>query len=217
MKPYYQTENVRLYHGDCRNFLGHVRYDILLTDPPYGMGWVVSGHRVAEKYDKIVGDDQFPKEVVRQLIKEALAAAYVFCRWDNLIAQELPTPKSVLCWVKNNWGLTGIGDIHIHRRQWEAIAFYPRKHHRFRKQISDVQFCAKVYQTRHPTEKPIGLLNRLIACNDGRVVFDPYAGSGTTLLAALECGRKAIGVEIDEHNCEVAAKRLAHGGWRNII
>ena len=67
--------------------------------------------------------------------------------------------------------------------------------------------------TRHPTEKPVALLRELIESSSrfGETVLDPFIGSGSTLVAAALEGRKAIGIEIEERYCEIAANRLAHG------
>lgn len=62
--------------------------------------------------------------------------------------------------------------------------------------------------TIHPNEKPLGLMKRLIQCCPQGVLADPFAGSGTTLRAAKDLGRRAIGVELEERYCEVAALRL---------
>lgn len=228
MKPYFQKENVRLYHADCREFIGKVKYDLLVTDPPYGIGYFSRIKHKFKEHGLIAGDEAWPVEVVNAAIERARCAAYVFLRWDKL--GELPRPDSLLVWVKNvpscvvggrvGWQADGKMRKQIdnkHMTQWEAIAFYAGPKHHFRKYISDVLRFSKTGNVEHPTEKPVALMNRLIACNDGEVVFDPYAGSGSTLLAALECGRKAIGFEIDEKHCETAAKRLERGVWRNII
>jgi DNA modification methylase len=63
----------------------------------------------------------------------------------------------------------------------------------------------------HPTQKPTEVIGLLVeyASSIGQLVLDPFMGSGTTLRAAKQLGRRAVGVEIDERFCEVAAKRLA--------
>jgi len=118
----------------------------------------------------------------------------------------MPLPKSVLVWVKNNWSM---GDLlHEHGRQWEAICFYPKENHKFIKRIPDVINATRTGNFDHPTEKPSGLLRILIEANEGEVILDPYMGSGTTLRAAKDLGRKAIGIEIEEKYCEIAVQRL---------
>lgn len=203
MKPYYQDSAVTIYHGDCREIhIGAV--DLVVTDPPYGMGFV-SNHRNV-KHSPIAGDaESMPMDVLWTCIANAKSASYIFCRWNNL--REMPEPKSVLCWVKNNWSM---GDLeHEHGRQWEAICFYAGREHQFIKRIPDVIHADRTGNSNHPTEKPQTLMAQLIAANVGELVFDPFCGSGTTLSAAKDLGRKAIGIEIEEKYCEIAAKRCA--------
>ena len=114
LEPYYEEENGVLYNADCLDIMKKMPgkcVDLVLTDPPYGMNFR-SNYR-QEKHDKIIGDDKFPIEIIGELQRIAKRAVYIFCRWDNL--NELPKPKSVLAWVKNNWSM---GDLkHEHGRQ----------------------------------------------------------------------------------------------------
>ena len=94
----------KVIQGDCLEVMKQMPdkcVDLVLTDPPYGMEFQ-SNYRF-QKHDKIVGDDRFPVEVISELTRLARKAVYIFCRWDNLA--ELPPPKSVLAWVKNNWSM----------------------------------------------------------------------------------------------------------------
>ncbi len=203
LKPYYEEPGITIYHGDCRDIIPQIELpDLIITDPPYGMDFQ-SNHR-EQKHMKIIGDKELDTGSIRLFIDAAKCGVYAFCRWDNL--KQMPPPKSVLCWVKNNWSM---GDLlHEHGRQWEAICFYPKENHKFIKRIPDVINADRTGNFDHPTEKPSGLLRIIIEANEGNVVLDPYMGSGTTLRAAKDLGRKAIGIEIEEKYCEIAVKRL---------
>lgn len=202
-KPYYEDSAVKIYHGDCRLILPELEpVDLVLTDPPYGMSFQSNYRNV--KHDKIKNDDQLPLDLIYLAMFKAIKAAYFFCRWDNI--KHMPPPKSVLAWVKNNWSM---GDLqHEHGRQWEACCFYPKQSHEFIKRIPDVITVDGTGNDLHPTEKPVELLKVIIAANVGDTILDPFAGSGTTLRAAKDLNRKAIGIELEEKYCEVAANRM---------
>lgn len=204
LKPYYKDRYCVIYHGDSEVIAQSIdSFDILITDPPYGMKYQ-SNHRF-KKHDKIANDDYFPVEFLIEQINKASRASYVFCRWNNIY--EMSTPKSIIAWVKNNWSM---GDLkHEHGRQWEACLFYPGKYHEFKKRIPDVIHCNKTKNNLHPTQKPVELIRKIINANEGDVIFDPFIGSGSTLRAAKDLGRKSIGIEIDERYCEIAAKVLS--------
>jgi len=204
MKPYYLDDAVTIYHGDCREILPTISgADLVITDPPYGMNFR-SNYRLI-RHDKIANDDKLPLDLIELAINKARRAAYIFCRWDNL--REMPHPTSVIAWVKNNWSM---GDLkHEHGRQWEACCFYPKNEHEFITRIPDVIYAEKTGNELHPTQKPEALINRIIVANVGDLILDPFMGSGTTLRSAKDMGRRAIGIELDERYCEVAAKRMA--------
>ena len=180
---------------------------LVVTDPPYGMKYHSNHYKDGNPHRKIIGDSSFPIEALSSILGIASNAAFIFCRWDNL--QEIPPPKSFIVWEKNNGSA---GDLkHGYARQWEGIAFYPKAGHRFiNGRPSDIIRAKRVPPTRleHPTQKPVDLLQEIIRHNAGDIVLDPFAGSGSTLIAALLEGRKAIGIEMDERYCDVTLKRL---------
>jgi len=196
----------KIHCGDCLELMKEIpdnTIDLVITDPPYGMSFQ-SNYR-KEKHLKIEGDDELPIEAIKECIRIAKKACYVFCRWDNL--RDMPQPRSVLCWVKNNWSM---GDLeHEHGRQWEAICFYPKNEHEFIKRIPDVIKAERTENVLHPTEKPVKLIRVLIKANKGEVVLDPFCGSGTTAVACKQLGRDFIGIEIEPKYVEIANKRLA--------
>lgn len=203
MRPYYEHAGITIYNADCREVLPSICFDLAVCDPQYGMEYR-SNYRIV-RLAPIAGDSVYPVDVLQSLILAAPRGVYAFCRWDNLT--EIPAPKSVLVWVKNNWSA---GDLkHEHGRQWEAIAFYPGPRHEFIERTPDVIDCRRVPPSTHPTEKPVALIERLIAPNAAETILDAFMGTGTTLVAAKNLGRKAIGIEIEERHCETAAERLA--------
>lgn len=206
IKPYYEDtkSGLTIYKGDRREIIPHIEQpDLIITDPPYGIEFQ-SNHRTV-KHMKIIGDRELDTATIRLLIDLAKNGVYVFCRWDNF--KEMPVPKSVLCWVKNNWSM---GDLlHEHGRQWEAICFYPKENHKFIKRIPDVITANRTGNADHPTEKPSGLLRILMEANEGNLILDPFMGSGSTLKAAKDIGRKAIGIELEEKYCEAAVRKLS--------
>ncbi len=199
MIPYFERGGIQIYHGDCREILRHGVADVLVTDPPYGMayrsGW--SGASV------LADEDIQARDAI--LLMWGTKPAIVFGRWS--------VPRSVnvrarLIWDKGEW--PGMGDLNF---PWgpsdEEIYVLGDGFHG--KRTGTVLRSNRVgaAQAQHPTQKPEWLMVRLIkACPPG-IVLDPFMGSGTTLVAAKLEGRSAIGIEIEERYCEIAAKRLA--------
>ena len=204
MKPYYQDSYCTIYHGDCRDVLPYLgKVDLLLTDPPYGMDYQSSWRTDWQRKDKIIGDHEYAAWILD--IAKAEIASFLWCRWDNLYT--LPKPKSFIVWNK---GAHSMGDLqHEFGRMWEACAFYPGPKHSFVYRPVDYISCPRVPAEKlsHPNEKPVGAIYPLIKSHTGNII-DPFMGSGTTLRAAKDLRRQAVGVEIEERYCEIAAKRL---------
>jgi site-specific DNA-methyltransferase (adenine-specific) len=205
MKPYYQDDSCTIYHGDCREILpGLEPVDLVLTDPPYGINYASAWRKPHLRLGGISGDSSFPMWVFDI---QFTIAMFVFCRWDNL--NEIPSPKSFIVWDK---GSHSMGDLkHEFGRQWEGCAFYPGPKHSFKKRPVDIIRTPKVNPSAlvHPNEKPVLAVTPLIECHESGLILDPFMGSGVTVRAAKDLGRKAIGIEIEEKYCEISAKRLA--------
>jgi len=198
VKPYYEHAGITIYHGDCREVLPQLEVDSVVADPPYGVG-----------KDYGVCDDTLEtfREAV-MLCSSRRAAVFVpVCRiWD------LPVrPQWMGIWNKR-YGASGLIAYPIYPH-WEGIALYNLSGdfagnvgHR-----SDVfNFApAKAQGSGHPTPKPLDLMKELVGWMPGSSVCDPFAGSGTTLVAAKAIRKTAIGIEIEERYCEIAAKRLS--------
>jgi site-specific DNA-methyltransferase (adenine-specific) len=203
---------VTIYHGDCREVdAWDIAGGVMVTDPPYGMGHR-SGKAGAFGDCSVAGDET--TEVRDQVLKLwAPRPALVFGRWS--VPKPLGT-KTVLTWDKGE--LIGMGDLSL---PWgpstEEIYVLGRgfvgKRGRsvLRYQgIGPYQQVNNGGERFHPTQKPVELLRDLIGkCPPLAEVVDPFMGSGSTLRAAKDCGRTAIGIEIEERYCEVAAKRMA--------
>jgi DNA modification methylase len=194
-----------LYLGDCMEILPTLdKVDAVITDPPYGMDFQ-SNYRI-EKHIKIANDKtaDVANAVIDWALNNAKHSIYAFGRWDNIY--DYPKPKSLITWVKNNWSM---GDLkHEHARQTEVAFFYAMEGHFFPKdRPTDVIEWARTQNANHPTEKPVGLMCKFIEWTDG-VVFDPFMGSGTTGVAAIQMGRKFIGIEREPKYFEIACQRI---------
>ena len=202
MKPYFEDDLVTLYHGDCLEVTDWLSADVLVTDPPYGMSYV-SGRK---KQKAIVGDQSL------NIRDDALKLwgdkpALVFGTWKQ------PRPLNVrqlIVWDKRGGaGFSGdlkmpwadiTEEIYVIGNGWVGGR---------RPAIYSIPTLSPANRPDHPTPKPVSLLGSLLECVPDGVVADPFAGSGSTLLACRNAGIKCIGVEIDESYCELIAQRLS--------
>jgi site-specific DNA-methyltransferase (adenine-specific) len=194
-----------LYLGDCLEVLPLIdKVDAVITDPPYGMNFQSNFRN--EKHLKIANDDsaEVAIQVINWCLQNTNHSIYAFGRWDNLY--DYPKPKSLITWVKNNWSM---GDLHHeHARQTEVAFFYAMKDHFFPKQRpTDVIEYPRTNNEFHPTEKPIGLMCKFVEWTSG-TILDPFMGSGTTGVAAIQMGRKFIGIEREQKYFDIACKRI---------
>lgn len=206
MSLFYEDEFVELHHGDCRAVRGWTRADVLVTDPPYGIAWSIGNHpkRGSVAHAGIANDaDTACRDAALALWGDKPAA--VFGTW----AEQVPDARQTLVWRKPpDSGV--IGSTTGYRRDTELIFLlgaWPKRPASLSSVfITDAGMGS--YLNGHPHAKPTGLLEPLIEGAEG-VVADPFAGSGSTLVAAKAMGRRCIGVELEERYCEIAARRLA--------
>ena len=216
MSPYYEDEWVTLYHGDCREVTAWLDADVLVTDPPYGRAWKQGDTASARGWRSnahagIMGDE------------DTSARDDVLAMWGDRPALAfgdltLPPPTGTkLTLVYDKGGDAGFtGAVGGYRRNVEGIYLLGAHGSGLggRSAVISTSVSAGgnlARTTGHPHTKPQDVLTVLIeACPPGTIA-DPFAGSGSTLVAAKRLGRKAIGVELDERYCEIAAKRLAQG------
>lgn len=207
MEPYYQDDAVTLYHGDCREIADWLAADVLVTDPPYGIAWTRGRYNGAEQHAGIAHDTTTGT-------RDAALVAWG-CRPAAVFGDFALAPSGTvqtLIWRKpSDAGIFGsrVG----WRRDAEAVYLvgdWPLGvAARSSVIVSNAAMSAYTKRTGHPHTKPVDVMEQLIgACPPG-VIADPFAGSGSTLVAARNLGRRAVGVEIDEKYCETTARRLA--------
>jgi len=217
VKPYYDHGGIVIYHGDCRDVLPSIEADVMVTDPPYGVGLKgkKANHRGQTRDSGKGGylsfDDSL--EYVDEVVVPVVASWGRVAVTPGTAAMWLyPKPSDIGCWYSG--GGTGLGSWGF--RCFQPILYYGK--------------CPYVSSSRghrpnsthgiwpndsnyidHPCAKPMGFMRWLVvrASLAGETILDPFMGSGTTLRAAKDECRKAIGIEIEEKYCEIAANRLA--------
>lgn len=207
MTPYYSDGAVTLYHGDCRDVTAWCRADVLVTDPPYGIGWTVPAYNGGRAHAGIAND---ANTVARDYALTAMRGKCCVV-FGSPVLSPPPGTRQVLVWQKPpDAGI--FGAIGGWRRDWEAIYLVgPWKAEPAARSgiLVTRGGLSKYVNGDHPHAKPVALIGALMqACPPG-LIADPFAGSGSMLVAAKEQGRTAIGVEIDERYCEIAARRLS--------
>ncbi len=197
MIPYYADEHVTLWHGDCLELADlWTCADVLVTDPPYGLAGILNGSGQWGMHP--VGGHAWDTEApaVVASLPERFTASVV---WGGNYFP-LPPARGWLVWDKIVRNFTS-GHCEL---AWtdldQPVRAFSYSHGQLANEGKD-----------HPTQKPLDLMAWCIAFTPPGIVADPFAGSGSTLVAAKRLGRKAIGVELDERYCEIAARRLSQG------
>lgn len=217
-QPYYADESVTIYHGDCREILPSLgKVDLVLTDPPYSMKHVDGGGFASAR--AFYRDGALDGMCEFQLAEHA----EVLCVAPQLVVfHSRDQVGEYASWILSKFGHY---DLHVWFKtnaipfvcntwksdiEYIALGWTAKAH-----QIVPQDAKSKVYVSSlergalHPTQKPVGLMSKYVAvlAAESDVILDPYMGSGTTLFCAKRLGRKAIGIEIEERYCEIAANR----------
>ena len=198
MEPYYRDDWVTIYHGDCLELLPHMTADIAVTDPPYNAGMVYGSHDDAMSRDRYEAWCHYWFHMLpdRRIIFPGVGNQWVWASQN---------PKAVACWYKP--GNPGSGGP-FQFCEWEPILLWGVNF-----KLGDVFHFSISTQPDtgvHPCPKPLRLMRALLdRLRTPGSIIDPFAGTGTTLRAAKDVGRQAVGIELDERWCEVAAKRCA--------
>lgn len=205
MKPYYEDTQygIVIYHGDCWEILPQLpKVDAVISDPPYGIAFDTdyrrfsSGFNIERKAHAAVHGDDYPFDP-----SPWLGFRRVVLWGANCFSSRLPL-GSWLVWDKRFANGTAF--------LADAEAAWMNSGHGIYLYSVTQQGCIRPEPILHPTQKPVAVMEWcIVKANPNGTILDPFMGSGTTLVAAKNLGRKAIGIEIEERYCEIAAKRLS--------
>ena len=209
----------RLIKGDCLELLKQIpdkSVDLILTDPPYGIDY--QSNKRKSKFRKIQNDTSINPlflDECKRILKDT-GAFYCFTRWDvypvwfEQIGQRFKI-KNCIVWFKRGGGLGDLKKGYMYNHEFIVYCAQP-KHKLNGKRRNDVFEFAKDAPSKylHPTQKPTNLLEEIIirSTDEGGTVLDCFMGSGSTGVAAMNTGRKFIGIEMDEKYFEIAKRRI---------
>lgn len=213
----------QIYRGNCQDVMQYIpdeSIDLILTDPPYGIGYQSNWPATGPRFKKIVGDTAPCVDWLdgAYRVLSPAGSIVVFCRWDvQCVFQENITNagftiRSQIVWDRMAHGM---GDL---RRQFAPahdVAWFATKSNQFqfpgRRPKSVIRYprCAATEMV-HPTQKPVELFKDLIESltHPGEIVLDPFIGSGTTAIACIRSGRHYIGIEKDPTYAAIAQRRV---------
>lgn len=234
-EPYLERDGVTIYHADCLDVIAELSIDVdaVITDPPYASGTRLEAAktssgamlRAGRFADRPIDLDQMTtlgfiylmRSValgVRPLMPDGASfLSFIDWRqWPHLVgAIETANYRvqAMVVWDKGHFGM-GNGFRSQHELVCHASKGVPSIHSR---SFGNVLQFPRQEAIDHPSPKPVGLLETLIevCAPPAGLILDPFMGAGTTLRAAANTGRRAIGVEIEERYCEIAARRLDQG------
>ncbi len=213
MNPYYEDEAVTIYHADYREVLPSlVGVDFVLSDPPYGISWNTDSTRFTKGNTPLRGPGRSNWGAVK-----GDSTAFDPSPWVNFpsvilwganhFAQGMQ-PGTWLVWMKKLPELFGtfLSNCEL---AWMNKGHGVYAHYRPFPPASRIREGGQS-KLLHPTQKPLTLMKWCLDFfPDAQIILDPFMGSGTTLRAAKDLGRKAVGIEIEERYCEVAVKRMS--------
>jgi len=208
---YYSTDNGILFCGDCLEVMQTIGFvDILLTDPPYGIG-MDKGFKTPGKFEgsnvrikcRQYNDNWDAERPSKEIFDNMLKIAKLCLIFGgNFFADILPLGTHWIVWDKKTTMPTfGDAELIWTNSKRKSIKIFVYEYN---------GLFGKEKERFHPTQKPVVLIMRLLDRYSklGDLVLDCFLGSGTTAIACERLGRKWIGIEKDEKYCEIAAKRL---------
>jgi len=218
--PYYEQDGIVIYHGDCREILPHLpKVDLVLTDPPYGINTRSDGMGKISPWADLCNAAFWYADWLKmcQSRLKLDGCLWTFLNWRSMVtfqkaSCDIAWPiESLLIWDKCWIGPGGMRGL---RPSYEMVALFAMPGFSIENRgLYDIQRWkwSSIKPNGHPAEKPLQGLIWLANSSGGDTILDPFMGSGTTLVAAKQLGRKAIGIEIEEKYCEIAVKRLGQG------
>jgi DNA modification methylase len=192
--PYFQTDDVTLYCGDCLEILPHLgKVDAVVTDPPYGVEFRGS---------------EWDKSIPNWLNTAKEASSVVVFTTAPTTMWDYPRPDWVCCWYRE--ASNSRSQLRGGFNHWSPVLVYGRP--KFAVDSKKLHAIQHAYPKGfpHPSPKPEALMEWLVtnAANGNTTVLDPFMGSGTTGVACVKTGRKFIGIELDPAYCEIAKQRI---------
>ena len=220
IKPYYEEDGIVIFHADCREILPHLpKVDLVLTDPPYGINTKSDGMGKISPWGDLCNSAFWYADWLK-MCRDKLAdtgCLWTFLNWRSMVtfqkaSCDMSWPiESLLIWDKCWIGPGGTKGL---RPSYEMVALFAMPLFSIADRgLPDIQRWqwSSHKPNGHPAEKPIKGVSWIASISGGDSILDPFMGSGTTLVAAKQLHRKAIGIEIEEKYCEIAVKRLGQG------
>lgn len=197
IEPYYKEDGITLYNAKCEDVLPQLTgYDLVLTDPPYGTGWIRGGGKKAGEFKRRKETEAW--DVWSTDWMQTISCEWkIFCPYQRIgELAERGKQTGVAWWKKTN-------PAPFASKREPIVISKPMLYDdwTFESYNGDCEL--------HPTQKPVDLVSWLMLGNPFTCVVDPFAGSGTTLVAAKRLGRRAIGIEMSEAYCQIAVQRLS--------
>lgn len=225
MNPYYKHDGIVVYHGDCREVMRAMpscfRVSACMTDPPYGVGFGYEGPYKDD--ERGYGEWMWPAiEQAEALVSDdGIVCVFQSAKWARKWAE----------WFPREWKPIAIAKVFVQMRRglvtsatdyalWWPKSDAPNNRQPWQPDGARDWFVShetaiprRGPERGHPCPRPEDMMRYLISClvPPGGTILDPFMGSGTTLVAAKRLGRMAVGIEINEAYCEIAAKRLSQG------
>ena len=224
---------INLMQGDCLERMQEIpdgSIDMILADPPYGMGFQSNRSKSGPRHQKIKQDDainyRWLSDAYRVLKTGGGIASFcdwkTSCRWADHIQDAGFNINSQVVWNRLHHGM---GDLKGAFAPMHDIIWYASKGRRIfangrPKSVIEVKRPSPSEDNGHPTCKPVPLMEALInsiSDESGGVILDPFMGSGTTGVACVNTGRNFIGIELDEKYFDIAKGRIAEAEGSRVL